>query len=255
MKRKLRSAAIIFSMGLLLIACNADMEKPVITLHEPSEEATFRCGDTLTVDFTVTDNEALNQFKIDLHGDHDGHTHGKLAWLFPAFDTIIVENLSGTTADRHIRIPVASNAWPGPYHVTVFATDLSGNEQVISRNIHLVNYTDTVAPDIVITAPAEGATLGSSFTVSATITDVLSNGNNGEIRSIKVLLVQGATEYLLGNFDEANNFGSSFTQATGAFSKIFNKPNEISSGTYELEIEAYDSYFNHTHSHVSILIP
>lgn len=255
MKNHFKISIIITLIATLLMACQGDMEKPLIVINEPSANAVIECGDTLTVDFSITDNEALNQFKIDIHGDHDGHSHGKLAWLFPAFDTIIIENLNGISADRHIRIPTPANAWPGPYHVIVYATDQSGNEQITSRNITLINYTDTVAPTAQITSPSDAATLTNPFLVTAQIQDLLSDGNAGEVRTIKVLLVQGASEFLLGTFDEPGNFNGAYSQVTGNFSYSFNMPSGVSAGNYELEIEVYDSYFNHAHTGVDVLVP
>jgi hypothetical protein len=240
----------------LLASCASDTEKPVVTIHEPANNEIVEVGSEIHVDFEITDNDALKQFKIDIHGGHDGHTHGKLSAILPPFDTIIVENISGIAVDRHIHIDVPTNAWPGPYHVIVYATDQSGNEGKAEADITIRNSIDVLAPVVTITSPSDGATLNNPFTVTATITDKLSdNITDGEIRMIEVKLVKGNQEVSLGKFDEVSNFNNAFNQANGQFSRSFNLPSGISSGTWELEIEAYDSYFNHSHAHIDVIIP
>ncbi len=244
------------AIAIIFQACSKDSEKPVITINEPTNGETFNVGDEIHVDFTITDNDELNQFKIDVHGSHDGHTHGKLAEILPAFDTIIIENVNGSSVNRHIHIDIPNGIWPGPYHVIIYATDKSGNENMEEVDITIRNPIDLLAPTITITAPTDGSTLASSFTVNATITDKLSDGvTDGEIRRIEVKLVKGSQTFDLGDFDESTNFSSAFSQSTGAFARTFNIPSGIGSGAAELEVEAYDSYFNKAHAHINVIIP
>lgn len=253
--KKLKYLATI-SIAFIFQACSNDSEKPVITINEPSNGEIFNVGTEIHIDFTITDNDELNQFKIDIHGSHDGHTHGKLAEILPAFDTIIIENVTGNNINRHIHVDIPSGIWPGPYHVIIYATDKSGNEGMEEVDITIRNPIDLLAPNITITAPADGSTLSSSFTVNATITDKLSDGvTDGEIRRIEVKLKKGTQTFDLGDFDESTNFSSAFSQATGAFARTFNIPSGIGSGAAELEIEAYDSYFNHAHAHIDVILP
>lgn len=245
----------VVTLALFLFSCASDNEKPVIVINEPEEDEIFNVGDEIHVDFKITDNDELNQFKIDIHGSHDGHSHGKLNAVFPAFDTIIIENLTGNSINRHIHIDIPTGIWPGPYHVIVYATDKAGNEAMEMKDIKIQNLIDTQNPTINIAAPTNGATLSSSFVVTATITDQLSDLSNGEIRIIQVALVKGSEEINLGKFDEVTNFSGSFNQSTGQFSHSFNLPSGISSGNWELEIVAYDSYFNMAHAHIDVVIP
>jgi hypothetical protein len=253
--KKIKFLAVIITV-LLLQACSNDSEKPVITINEPTNGETFDVGDEIHVDFNITDNDELNQFKIDIHGSHDGHTHGKLAEILPAFDTIIIENISGNSINRHIHIDIPNGVWPGPYHVIIYATDKSGNENMEEVDITIRNPIDLLAPSITITAPANGSTLSSSFTVNASITDKLSDGvTDGEIRRIEVKLKKGAQTFDLGDFDESTNFSSAFNPSNGAFARTFNIPSGIGSGAAELEVEAYDSYFNKAHAHIDVTLP
>lgn len=241
---------------MFLSSCASDTEKPVIDIHEPLANAIVEVGSDFHLDFSITDNDALSQFKVDIHGDHDGHTHGKLTEVLPAFDTIIIENISGNAIDRHIDITIPAGAWPGPYHISVYATDKSGNEGMATRSIVVRNSIDLLAPVVNITAPADGSTLSNTFTVTASITDKLSDGTtDGEIRMIEVSLVSGNQKFSLGKYDEVTNFSGAFNQATGQFSRSFNLPSWITSGTWELEVEAYDSYFNKSHGHIDVIIP
>ncbi|MCX7745117.1 MAG: DUF4625 domain-containing protein [Flavobacteriales bacterium] len=244
------------SVALFMASCAADSEKPVIDIHEPTENAIIEVGTEFHLDFTITDNDALNQFKVDIHGDHDGHTHGKLAEVFPAFDTIIIENISGNVVDRHIDITIPTLVWPGPYHISVYATDISGNEGLATRTIIIRNSIDLLVPVVNITTPSNGATLSNTFTVNATISDKLSDGTtDGEIRQIEVLIIKGSQKFSLGKYDEISNFSGAFNQATGQFSRSFNLPSGITSGTWELKVEAYDSYFNKSHGSIDVIVP
>lgn len=244
------------SVALFMASCAADSEKPVVDIHEPVSNDIIEVGSTFHLDFSITDNDELNQFKIDIHGDHDGHTHGKLAEILPAFDTIVIENISGNAINRHIDFTIPAGAWPGPYHITVYATDKSGNEGMSTVKVTVRNSIDILAPVVNITTPGNGSTLGSSFTVTATITDKLSDGTtDGEIRQIEVLLVSGSQKFSLGKYDEVTNFSGAFNQTTGTFSRTFNLPSGISAGVWELEVEAYDSYFNTSHGHIEVIVP
>lgn len=242
-------------LALFLFSCASDNEKPVIVINEPVENELFNVGDEIHVDFNITDNDELNQFKIDIHGNQDGHSHGKLNAVFPAFDTIIIDNITGNSINRHIHIDIPDGIWPGPYHIIVYATDKGGNEAMEMKDIKIQNLVDTKNPTISITAPTDGATLSSSFLVTATITDQLSDSTSGEIRTIQVALVKGSEEIDLGKFDEVTNFSGAFNQSTGQFSRSFDLPSGISPGNWELEIVAYDSYFNIAHAHIEVNIP
>jgi hypothetical protein len=241
---------------LFITSCGTDNQAPEITISVPTAQEVVETGGDIHLEFDITDDVDLNQFKIDIHGDHDGHSHGKLTEILPAFDTIIIENISGTMINRHLHIEIPADAWPGPYHVGIYATDKSGNESMKSVDIIVINPMDEMPPSVDITAPANGASVVGSVQVIAQLSDMKSDMvTAGEIRSIEVILTNGTEEFDLGDYDETENFNGKYDPLTGTFQSTFALPNGISSGNWQLEIHCYDSYFNEAHQSVNIIIP
>ncbi len=129
------SIAILFTA---LIACekkndnNAtpqDVAKPEITdVHfhgAPGGRATAGATN-FRVHFTVRDNVALREVKIDIHDNFDGHSHGKIKGAAFSWDTIIL--VSGTQLSSQVPVIIPADILAGPYHVGVFVTDAAGNQ-------------------------------------------------------------------------------------------------------------------------------
>lgn len=103
-----------------------DTQKPVITLEKPKDKDHFHPGDKIHAEGTITDNENLSQFKIDIHYAGDGHGHGKrgeeVEWEYEKVYTI-----SGKSHTFHEDIIIPENAKHGEYHFIVSALDATGN--------------------------------------------------------------------------------------------------------------------------------
>ncbi|MCX7769124.1 MAG: DUF4625 domain-containing protein, partial [Flavobacteriales bacterium] len=72
-----------FFSALFLLAFEAcsrrDRERPLIQLlNFPEDTIWLHTGDTLHLTLRFTDNEALAQYKIDIHDNLDGHNHPKV---------------------------------------------------------------------------------------------------------------------------------------------------------------------------------
>ena len=113
-----------------------DTEKPLITgvwvnaVQQETHE--LSPGGAFVVQVALTDNNTLNQLKLNVHAADDGHGHVAL----PGYEGVVNEgvwaysrifDLTGTTAS-----PTATIAIPdtisGIWHLEVMAIDQSGNE-------------------------------------------------------------------------------------------------------------------------------
>lgn len=164
MKKYLLSAAILFSALFIFTACEKekDNEKPVIELSGPEEGATLFIGHDVHFQVTLSDNEGLKSYKVNIHENMSNpHTH-KSATRHAASDSVYFEK-TWTEADfqkiaqtkgktlepiqgmksknihHHlIEIPEIFNGKPvreGNYHFMIYCSDINGNESFESRNV------------------------------------------------------------------------------------------------------------------------
>lgn len=96
------------------------------TINGLDEDISISIGNELNFEALLSDDEALGQFKIDIHDIFDGHSHGKKAstpWVYTqTFD------LSGTSQNFQGKITVDNSATAGPYHSILRLIDEAGNE-------------------------------------------------------------------------------------------------------------------------------
>jgi len=111
--------------------------------------------------FSVQDDSGIEEIKIESHSGFDGHTHGRRALgsnflLFNYFHVIEASDLEdptffSTTEDddltiyldeRHDGLGENDNILAGPYHFSITATDVDGNETSYRENTtyHTVIY-------------------------------------------------------------------------------------------------------------------
>ena len=102
-----------------------DTAAPTIEVSEPVMGEAVAAGSDMHFEATFTDNEALATFKLDLHENFDGHSHGKVS--VTPFDFEQTYTIQGKTAEPHEDVAIAADATAGPYHLTVVAIDASGN--------------------------------------------------------------------------------------------------------------------------------
>ena len=145
-------------LAILLAACAActeterDMEKPVITAEgitaSPAECDSYRRGDTIHFCYRLTDNVELGRYNIEVHSNHDHHTHSTSAvdcelepaseavnpWVFNA-DYDIPAATTDYVATAEIVVPTDID--PGDYHFMVRVTDGAGWQQLRSMAIKL----------------------------------------------------------------------------------------------------------------------
>ncbi|NLO69858.1 MAG: DUF4625 domain-containing protein [Porphyromonadaceae bacterium] len=133
-----------------------DVEKPVIQIVAPKDHAVLKIGDEhgVRLDMLLTDNEALSSYKINIHGNFEGHNHApKQRFKAPAENdsvqfeftkvwTDISGQKSATIHHHDILIPKEQNGKPikaGPYHFMVYCLDKAGNESYTAVDVILSN--------------------------------------------------------------------------------------------------------------------
>lgn len=140
------------TVTMFLTACSnnddvVDNVIPVIAISEPHDMDEFAPGGEIHFNALFTDNVALAAYKIEIHEDFDGHTHGVTKqsenndnpWSYDKVFTISGGQKT-FTAEQHIEIPELINGNPiseGAYHLGVFLTDAAGNESQAFREIHI----------------------------------------------------------------------------------------------------------------------
>ncbi len=129
-----------------------DMELPEIITEDivaaPSECDAYRRGDTISFCYRFRDNEELGKFNLEIHSNHDHHTHSTSAvdceldpehepispWVYNQ-DFDIAPGTSDYTA--HVDIVVPEGVDLGDYHFMIRLTDQAGWQQLRSIAIKI----------------------------------------------------------------------------------------------------------------------
>jgi hypothetical protein len=139
------TAGLVGSAPSVSVTVNNDVTPPTVAFSSPAEGAIV--SGNITVTGTASDNVAVT--KVELY---EGST------------------LMGTDTTSPYSFPWATrNAGNGPHTLTLKAYDAAGNTATAERTITTDN--DFTAPTVVLTAPADGATLAGTVTLSATASD------------------------------------------------------------------------------------
>ncbi len=179
-------------------AQSSDVTRPVITVPAPEDQTTYIGGDSLLIKAIFTDDKELSQYRVEIHNDFDGHSHGKMdgAALPFYFDTLVT--ISGIVDSQEYKIFIPQDAAAGKYHFLVTALDAAGNEALfVERDLTFINPNDTVPPGVSFNYPDFTAT-GLQFTfvpgkdtfqlpISATLFDQLNDGSPGVLKSYSLL--------------------------------------------------------------------
>ncbi|MCC5944679.1 MAG: DUF4625 domain-containing protein [Bernardetiaceae bacterium] len=126
----------LFALLALFAACNNnDDENPVdntpptvseVTLNNLRQDIRIAQGERIDFRAKFEDNVELGQFKIDIHDNFDGHSHGRIEAT--PFEFVQVYNMSGRIYEAHEEIAVPADAATGMYHFIVQFFDAAGNE-------------------------------------------------------------------------------------------------------------------------------
>ncbi len=240
--KNLLLATIILVMGVW--GCKKekpDTEKPVIAMvkinNQGSGQINVAAGSIMQIYVSITDNKNLKQFKIDIHDAFDGHGHRANA----PFSVQNIYTISGTSFSDTKNINIPANAASGPYHLTVYAIDESGNEASFYELDF--NITQTGQPVINISSPD----INNDIEVSPTDTIHISGNITDDIdlEEIHIELVKSVTAIYDETFDL-----SAGTIVNWDFNELIiqNKqiiiPANATAGHYDLIIKVKDNDAN-----------
>jgi len=155
---------------LILYGCvkesNIDRDPPIFNILSWSptptegnvcgtiEQFVFNVGtkDTIMLLIEFEDAGGLSEAKIDIHNNFDCHGHRSITqdWFLQQ-----IINLNGTNDLKSIALPVPENPTAGVYHFGLQVSDISGNvtDQSFFYSIRVLNYLDTIAPELIINSP------------------------------------------------------------------------------------------------------
>jgi len=221
--------------GILLIACRPEKDKtpPSITsFTSPAEHDTLFSGNVLKIKAIISDDEALSQLKIDIHGAGDNHSHSKLA-AASMWETIRIVDLSGTTTQVDVSVDIPPDAAAGDYHVILTAVDQSGNQsEFAEREIFIRNKTDLEAPEIQLFSPveAEELALGTPLLIRALLTDSLGLGKlemqviqGSQVIFDKDLVISGVSYDLNDTLSTTGWLPGDYILKIGVFDQVLNQ--------------------------------
>ncbi|MGD9994366.1 MAG: DUF4625 domain-containing protein [Salinivirgaceae bacterium] len=147
---------LIAAIAVALVSCkkeDVDNTAPEINMVQPVFDQVIAIGSAIPFEATFTDNVALKAYKIDIHSA-EGHVHTKNAklnqseghpwtyeksWDFEMGLTQsevkhnLIEVPDSIMGEEGFLVPVM----PGEYHMGIFCTDISGNENHVFIDIIL----------------------------------------------------------------------------------------------------------------------
>ncbi len=153
---KLKSILAAAVLAAALVSCNdkGDTTQPLIELVNPAEGSAFARGSEMCVFMHLSDDTALESFKINIHNNFNGHSHGSKAEdhdhedfnhdtanafkyneTSETLDGYSISGLVNTSPDVDIEIPV--DASYGDYHIMVYCYDAAGNESYVARSFQI----------------------------------------------------------------------------------------------------------------------
>ncbi|HSF54811.1 MAG TPA: DUF4625 domain-containing protein, partial [Algoriphagus sp.] len=150
---------LIILSGFLLTSCGdsenpKDLAPPVISSLVKGQQIqpypgmmVIPTNQSIEVQFSISDPSGVKEILLDVHGGFDGHSHARLS---NSFERLNVKRIfSSTSSNSNLVIPagaqevsidsheiawegansaVLGNLLAGPYHITISATDLEGNQ-------------------------------------------------------------------------------------------------------------------------------
>lgn len=213
-------------------------------------------GEQLSFDAVFNDNEALTQYKIDIHNNFDCHGHG--GGVAPSvavpnvenqttdWTVLKIENISGTSAPVSETLEVPQNVTAGNYHFHVQVIDEAGNDSPFANfySIKVKNPLDDIAPQISAQQPSTSsfsANKGEAIRFAGQVTDnrSLSDGGNG-------ILYLAYTDLNTGNSfttDAAFAFDEN-VDTTFDFDFEYTIPQTLVAGSYRFSLGANDGVRN-----------
>lgn len=111
-------------ISVSLFSCSkTDTTKPTAELISPADADTFLINNTIQFRAAFSDNEELNQYRMEMKNDFT-----EIADSLPAWKFVVVDALTGTqdTVSREFIIP--DTIYSGNYLLIIKCADADGNE-------------------------------------------------------------------------------------------------------------------------------
>lgn len=205
-------------------------------------------GQTLLIDWQVSDDTELSQLKVDIHHNFDCHGHGRNGQAWSIIELI---DLEGAQQTGQLRLEVPQNASAGNYHFGILLLDAAGNQSEIPVQYDLVleNSTDVTAPTLLVQTPTDSQKeiqRGDTLHFSGQVADNLPLAG-GKI-TFSYITPQGNRSLLHSlAFDSQTGAQSSFTWH-------YPVPATLPKGTYTFEVKAFDAVNNNSISTRTITV-
>ena len=258
---------------LLIFGCgesNVDLNAPTMEIVEylpapiedeicgTQEPAVFQLtgGDELSFDILFKDDEALSQYKVDIHNNFDCHGHGggsapnivvpNVENQTTDWSVLDIQNLSGLSEQVVRTLNVPENVTAGNYHFNIQVIDESGNDNPLANfnALKIKNPLDDIVPQISVEEPDTrnlSVNKGETIRFVGQVTDnrSLSDGGNG-------VLYLSYTDLSSGNTfttDQAFPFDVEVNTEFN-FDFEYTIPQTLVSGSYRFALAANDGVRN-----------
>jgi len=213
-------------------------------------------NEELIFDVIFNDDQALSQYKVDIHNNFDCHGHG--GGSAPSIPVVNVDNqttdwtvldiqdITGSSAPVIRTLTVPDNVTAGNYHFHIQVIDESGNDSPFANfnALKIKNLRDTIPPEITMQEPTNSSfsrNKGEAIRFVGQVTDnaSLSDGGNG-------VLYLAYTDLSTGNTfttDQAFAFDQNVTEEFD-FDFEYIIPQTLVSRTYRFSLGANDGVRN-----------
>ncbi|NJN27997.1 MAG: DUF4625 domain-containing protein [Cyclobacteriaceae bacterium] len=182
-----------------------DTSAPTIELEDPAFGESFSAGNSVHFEAAFTDDIELGAYKIDIHNNFDGHSHGRIAkstedpalikWSFSqSFD--FDAGLKNSDVHLHDELEIPLNTMAGPYHFILSAVDRSGNATSYQDNstkeveIYLTNGSMPAVDITNLSNDELEIEVGQTFMVTGNVTDP-TDGQYAGMHAIEIVLGEG----------------------------------------------------------------
>jgi|GEM_PF-1425254 hypothetical protein len=235
--------------AILFTGCNKDEDTTAPSVNliqvngEDGSEFHVDAGTTMSVLVRVSDNEDLNQLKLNIHPAGDGHDHegegGEEEEVFSVgiWTEDIVTNLGGESEELVYELDVPSDI-AGFWHLQVMCIDKDGNEaepRVVT--LHVEN-DEFPAINVESTNPEENAEGEIEIAPGGTISFTGEITDNSGLEEVHVELENEETQTVV--FEEEIAAAGATTWDLNQLSVVI--PQSVESGTHlHLHIHAHDT--------------
>jgi hypothetical protein len=119
-------ALYLFYITIILVACSkTDNTKPLAELISPIESDTFSLNDTLYFRAIYSDNEELNQYRLEVKNNFT-----EIEDSLPAWKYVWIDALEETMDTASIELVIPDTIFNGSYFLITKCLDAEGNESL-----------------------------------------------------------------------------------------------------------------------------